>query len=140
MGGSKVQTVFFALVAVFLFIVAEFFVPAIREVFRGGIFLLPLVIFSLLGAALLVFIKKEGVTGKRKFFLVLTGVCAVGLSVFVILHNVFYGLGRVISHIEILRILTEAFHVVFFLIAIPACPAGFLVGATGTIVLIIKEK
>lgn len=65
---------------------------------------------------------------KVKYFLILLGTSAVGFGVFVILHNVFYGLGEMAGDVIVLSWLLEFLHVAFFLIAIFVCPAGFLVG------------
>ena len=71
--------------------------------------------------------KKEGLQGLLKKFLLLTGASAVGFFVFVLLHNAVYGLFGV----------EESF---FFILAVIVCPLGFLVGATGTIVLLKKGE
>jgi len=57
-----------------------------------------------------------------------------------LLHNIFYALEQVTSHVTILCYLMKALEVVFFLIAIFACPIGFLVGTTGTIVMFNKKR
>lgn len=88
------------------------------------------VAFFLLGLALIVLIVKkkvEGLQGLLKKFLLLTGASAVGFFVFVLLHNAVGGLFGV----------EEPF---FFILAVIVCPLGFLVGATGTIVLFLKKR
>jgi len=80
-------------------------------------------------------------TWKRtKMFLILLGASVVGFIVFVVLHNVFYGLTILTSHITALSHLLEVFHVAFFIIAVFLCPAAFLVGVIGSIVLAIKGR
>lgn len=80
-------------------------------------------------------------TWKRtKMFLILLGASVVGFIVFVVLHNVFYGLTILTSHITALSHLMEVFHVAFFIIAVFLCPAAFLVGVIGSIVLAIKGR
>ena len=70
-----------------------------------------------------------------KRFLILLGTSFVGFFVFVLLHNVIYGL----VYVEMLNRpdLDEPF---FFIMAIFVCPIGFLVGAVGSIFLTIKSK
>ncbi len=80
-------------------------------------------------------------TWKRtKLFLILLGASVGGFIVFVVMHNVFYGLTILTSHISALSHLMEVFHVAFFIIAVFLCPAAFLMGAVGSIVLTIKGR
>ena len=70
-------------------------------------------------------------------FLILLGASVVGFFVFVVLHNVFYGLGQMATDINILAQLLDFFHAVFFIIATLVCPTGFLIGAVGSILTAI---
>jgi len=76
---------------------------------------------------------------RTKKFLILLGASVIGFFVFVFLHNAFYALTILTSHIAALSHLMEAFHVAFFLIAVFLCPATFLVGAVGSIVFAIRR-
>ena len=99
------------------------------------VYLLPLmfiswVSFFVLGLVLILLIvkkKAEGLQGLLKKLLLLTGASAVGFLSFVLLHNVVSGLLGI----------EEPF---FFILAVFVSPLGFLVGAIGTIVLLIKQK
>ena len=77
---------------------------------------------------------------KTKRFLILVVASFIGFFVFVFLHNAFYALTILANHIVPLSHLMEAFHVVFFIIAVFLCPATFLVGAVGSIVCAITER
>jgi len=68
-----------------------------------------------------------------KYFSILLTASLIGFFVFVVLHNVFYGLGQLAVNINILRQLLDFLHAVFFIIATLICPAGLLVGAVGSI-------
>ncbi len=68
-----------------------------------------------------------------KYFFILLSASLVGFFVFVVLHNVFYGLGQMAADINVLGQLLDFFHAVFFIIATLVCPAGFLVGVVGSI-------
>lgn len=138
---SLIPITFWVLVAAFLVVISEFFIPAVSELFRGSfLFLLPFIVFSLLGIALIFLTVKEKVRGTLKKFLLLTGISSAGFFVSVFLHNFFYGLGMVVGHITILRYLMEILHVSFFIIAIFVCPIGFLIGIVGSIVLFAKKR
>jgi hypothetical protein len=77
---------------------------------------------------------------KTKRFLILLGASVIGFFAFVFLHNAFYALTILTSHIALLSHLMEAFHIVFFIIAVFLCPAIFLVGAVGSIVCAIMGR
>lgn len=132
---------FWALIGIFLFIASQFFIPVVRELVKGSfIFLLPFIIFSLLGIVLIFLTLKQKVGGALKRFLIITGSSATGFFVSVFLHNIFYGLGIITSQISILSFFMEILHIAFFIIAIFICPLGFVIGVVGTIVVFIKKK
>ena len=141
MSGKFLPATFWALVGMFIIILCQFFVPAFEAVLVGSkLFLVPFIVFSLLGGTLLFLTLKKKMEKKLKIFLILTGASAAGFVVFAVLHNVFYALEIVTSNIIALSYSMEILHVIFFLLAIPVCPIGFLVGATGTIVLGVKQS
>ena len=75
-----------------------------------------------------------------KRFLILLGASLIGFPLFVILHNLFYGLGQVAADIIVLGSLLEFLHAVFFLVAIMVCPPGVLIGAVGSVVTYCKGR
>jgi len=138
---KSLKLIFWLLVGNFVVILSQFFIPAVSELFRGSLlFLLPFAVFCLLGIVLLFLTLKQKVKRTLKWFLILTGGSAGGFFLFVFLHNAFYALNVITSHITILNYLTEAIHVAFFIIAVIVCPIGFLIGAVGTVVLFIKKN
>ncbi len=140
MEGKLSWLIFWALVGIFIVIASVFFIPAFRELAMGFLFIIISgVVFFLLGVALIVLTVKEKVGGIPKKFLILTGASPAGFLVSILLHNAFYGLGIITSHITVLSQLMEVLHVAFFCLAIFVCPIGFLVGAVGSIVLAIKR-
>ena len=140
-GLKKSLIIFWLLIAMFFVILAQFFVPVVMEFFAGSLFfLLPFLVLFLLGIALIFSCRNQQIEPRLKKSFILTGACASGFFISVILHNGFYALGVITSHISVLHYLMEALHVIFFLIAIPVCPLGFLAGAISSIVLLIKQK
>ena len=138
---SLLPVIFWALVGVFLVIVSQMFIPAVTEILSGSVlFLVPFIIFSLLGIALIFLTAKARVEGKDRKFLLLTGFSSAGFFVFVFLHNAFYALGTITEHIFVLKYLMQALDVAFFVVAVIVCPLGFLVGAVGSMVLFIKKR
>ena len=132
---------FWALIGTFLLIVSQFFIPVVQELISGSIvFLLPFVIFSVLGIVLIFLILKQKIDGTLKRFLILTGASATGFFVFVFLHNMFYALGVVTNQIPILSFIMEVFHAAFFIIAIFICPLTFVIGTIGSIIVFINKK
>lgn len=131
---------FYLLVVVFVLTISIIFIPAFREFVSGTFMIISGVILVILGSMLIGLTLVQKVKGKLKKLLILTGASAAGFFVFVLLHNIFYALGQVASHITILSYLMKAFEVVFFLVAIFASPIGFLIGVIGTIVLLNKKR
>lgn len=121
-------------------IIGEFFIPPVKELFKGSfLFLLPFIIFFLLGVVLIFFTIREKVKGALKKFLMLTGISSAGFFVSILLHNFIYGLliywfGS--DFWERIGIGDEPF---FFFVAIFVCPIGFLVGVIGSIILFVKK-
>ncbi len=132
---------FLALIGVFLLIASEFFIPVVRELFKGSlVFLLPFIIFSLLGIILVFLTIKQKVGGALKKFLILTGISATGFFVSVFLHNIFYGLSIITNQIPILSFVMEMLDIAFFIIAIFIYPLAFVIGAIGSIIVFINKK
>ena len=72
--------------------------------------------------------------------MILLGASLIGFPLFVLLHNLFYGLGQVAADVIVLGTLLEFLHAVFFLVAIMVCPAGVLIGAVGSVVTYCKGR
>jgi hypothetical protein len=136
----SIQVIFWSMVAFFVITVGTMFigVPLAGNLPLGYFILPSLVIFLALSVTLLVLTVKKKIEGKLRIFLLLTGASAVGLPVFVVLHNLVYAL--------FIHFFGENFwgaggdEPVFFILATIVCPLGFLVGVVGTIVLAIKNK
>lgn len=137
---SVLTVMFYALVAVFVLAISIIFIPAFRGFISGTFMIISGVIFVILGSVLIGLTLVQKVEGKLKKFLMLTGASAAGFFVFAILHNIFYGLEQITGHIAMLNYSMKAFEVIFFLIAIFACPIGFLIGVIGTIVMFNKKR
>ena len=134
---KNLKITFIALIIVFLFIVAQIFIPAVTDLFRGTLlFLGPAIILFLLSCLLIFLTFKLKLKGKLKKFLLLTGASAAGFFVFSVLHNVFYALGILSSNIPVLVNLMEILHVLSFIIAILVCPICFLIGLIGSSILL----
>ena len=138
MNGRLIRSVFWILVGVFVIIACTMFIPTLNGLVIRFIILPAGVVLAGLGVTLIVLTVKKKVRGIRKKFLLLTGASAVGIPVFVILHNLVYAL--------LILWFGEDFwggsgdEPVFFIMAIIVCPIGFLVGAVGSVVLAIKNK
>jgi hypothetical protein len=132
---------FWLQVAAALLVVGQFFVPSIRDFIGGGsVFLIPLIIFSLVGGILIFLTKRSKIKGRIQCFLMLTGISSASFFVGVFLHNLFYALATITSHLAFLSFLLRAFEVGFFLLAVIVCPIAFCIGMIGSIVLLIKNR
>lgn len=132
---------FWALLFTFVIIASQMLFPVVRDLFRGPkIFLLPFFIFCLLGIVLIFLMRNWQGEKKTKRFLMLTALGSTGFFVFIILHNLFYGLGIAVEHIITLKYLMEVLHVISFIIAIFICPLAYLIGTIGTIILFFRKQ
>ena len=123
--------IFWALVVIFAALVAH---PGLgsRWEYKRLLLVVIAVVFFALAIALLVLTVKLKEPLIRRIFFLLTGASAVGIPIFAILHNLVYGLffhGKAGDD--------EA---VFFILAVIVCPALFVVGMLGSIVLLISDK
>ena len=138
---TKLQFIFYAVLINSLLVVAEFFIPPIRNLFRGTfLFLLPLATFSFLGIVLTILTYKEKNKGTFRKLLFLTGLSSAGFFICTILHNVFYALNILSKDIFLLNNIMEILHVLFFLTSIFICPACFLVGMLGSLIYIFQKR
>jgi len=92
------------------------------------------------GVGLIITTYKEKISGKRKFFLLLSGFSSAGFLLGVVLHNLLYALGTITEHLAILNKIINFFEVAFFLAATIICPVGFIVGMVGTLVILKKSQ
>ena len=137
---NTLTIIFYLLVAVFVLAISIIFIPAFRGFISGTFMIISGAILVILGSVLIGLTLVQKVEGKLKKFLILTGASAAGFFVFVLLHNIFYALEQIASHIAILSYLMKAFEVIFFLVAIFACPIGFLIGVIGTLIMFNKKR
>jgi uncharacterized membrane protein YozB (DUF420 family) len=131
---------FYLVIIVFVITVGMLFIPGFRGYINSAFVIISGIILVILGSVLIGLTLVQKVEKKLKKFLMLTGASAAGFFVFALLHNIFYGLEQITGHITILSYLIKAFEVIFFLIAIFACPIGFLIGVIGTIVMFSKKR
>lgn len=96
--------------------------------------------FLILGVVLIVLVWNLKVDKYLKLFLIMVGGSSGFFLIFVLLHNLFYGLGIYFSDVLFLRILFNIFHVGFFLAGIIGCPLVFLIGVVGVLVLLNRQK
>ena len=137
---KSIRIIFWAMVAVFVILIVAIF--ALNELSRdipfGYIMPAALVIFIGLGIALIVLTVKKKIEGKPKAFLLLTGASAVGMPVFVVLHNLVYALLILWFGEDFWGAMGD--EPVFFIMATIVCPIGFLAGMVGTIVVTIRNR
>ena len=97
---------------------------------------LPIVI---LGGGIVVFGVWK-LQGKLKKFVILTGSSLLGFLVAVLLHGVIYSLFIIWFGADFWARIGLGDEPLFFIIAIFVCPLGFLVGAIGSIILVIRKR
>jgi hypothetical protein len=97
------------------------------------VLLLPPAIAAVLGLILSVLTIRQQVSGVPKVFLLITGFAPGAMFISVLLHNFVSGV--------VMKITGREFEdAVFFILALFVCPAAFVVGAVGTIILWIVNS
>jgi hypothetical protein len=127
------NVVFWALVVIFAALVAS---PCLANWLRFWeykrlLLAVIAVVFFALAIALLVLTVKLKEPLIRRIFFLLTGASAAAIPIFAILHNVVYGL---FFHGK------DGDEAVFFILAVLVCPALFIIGVLGSIVLLISAR
>ena len=123
---------FVALVLSTLLFVGFIFIPSIMQFLRSFFISLLFVILILSGTLTYLSLRSK-LDKKLKRMLVLTGLSALGIPLFSILHNLFYAFGILTQDINILHTIFEILHVISFLISLIVCPIGYIIGIIGTI-------
>jgi hypothetical protein len=125
--------IFWALVVIFAALVASMGMANRLRFWEYKRLLLAViaVVFFALAIALLVLTVKLKEPLIRKIFFILTGASAVGIPICVILHNLVYGL---FFHGK------DGDEAVFFILAVLVCPALFIIGVLGSIVLLMSAR
>lgn len=127
---------------VFLYVVAG--MSFIDNLYGGSwgdlLFFLPFLIFVALSIALVVLTFKKKVEGNLKKFLLLTGISPLAMVVFILLHNLFFGLFIVVFGNDFWERTGLGDEPLFFILAVIVCPIAFLIGFIGSIVLLIRKK
>lgn len=131
------QFLFNALIILSTLVILIMLFPNIGRMLGSYVFIL-WTLFFFTGAGLIITIYKEKISGKRKIFLLSSGVCSASFLLCIVLHNLLYALGIVTEKFVILNQIINILEIAFFFTAIIICPVGFIVGMAGT--LIIKKK
>jgi len=133
------NVVFYVLIVLFAMVVASLGERLVNVPFVVTAVLA--IVFGLLGIVLVVLAARLRGPRIQKIFFILTGVSAACMPIFAVLHNLVYGLLIVLFGEGFWEGRTgggdEAF---FFILAILVCPALFLIGTVGSIVLLVKAR
>ena len=133
------QFLFYALMILSILVMLDMFVPSISRMVVPYTFVLWIPHFFA-GVGLIITTYKEKISGKRKFYLLLSGFSSAGFLLGVVLHNLLYALGTITENLGILNKIINFFEVAFFLVATLICPVGFIVGMVGTLIILKKSQ
>jgi len=132
------QFLFCALMILSILVMLDMFVPNIIRMVGPYIFILWILHFFA-GVGLITTTYKEKISGKRKFYLLLSGFSSASFLLGVVFHNLLYALGTITENLVILNKIINFFEVAFFLVATLICPVGFIVGMVGTLIILKKS-
>ncbi len=90
------------------------------------------------GIWLIILTAKKKIQGNLRKFLILTGVCAAGIIISILLHNLIYGLFIYWFGADFWTKLGTTDEFVFFILAIIICPIGLIIGIIGSSVQLAK--
>ena len=130
---------FNALIILSILVMLDMFVPNIGRMTGPYVFILWIFHFAA-GVGLIITTYKEKISGKHKFYLLLSGFSSAGFLLGVVLHNLLYALGTITENFVILNKIINFFEVAFFLAATIICPVGFIVGLVGTLIVLKKSQ
>ena len=133
------QFLFNAVMILSILVTLDMFVPNIGRMTGPYVFNLWILHFAA-GVGLIITTYKEKISGKRKFFLLISGFSSAGFLLGVVLHNLLYALGTITENLGILNKIINFFSVAFFLAATIICPVGFIVGMSGTLIILKKSQ
>jgi hypothetical protein len=137
---QKRNITFYMLTVLFILIIVGFSLRNVDIDFPFAIIAVMAIAFGILGIILILLTIRIKESPKHRFFFVLTGASAVGIPLFVILHNFVYGLFIHLFGKDFWGNSTsggdEAF---FFILALLVCPICFVIGAVGSAVLLVKD-
>ena len=130
---------FKVLVILSILVTLNMLIPNIGRMTGPYVFILWILHFAA-GVGLIITTYKEKISGKRKFFLLLSGFSSASFLLGVVLHNLLYALGTITENLGILNKIINFFEVAFFLAATIICPVGFIVGMVGTLIILKKSQ
>lgn len=130
---------FNALIILSILVMLNMFIPDIGPITGPSVFILWILHFAV-GVALIITTYKEKISGKHKFFLLLSGFSSAGFLLGVVLHNLLYALGTITENLGILNKIINFFEVASFLAATIICPVGFIVGMVGTLIILKRSQ
>lgn len=134
------KTIFSLLVLVFLVTISLIFFPTARD-FIGNIYYITIgLLLFILGSMLIFFTVREGVSGKMRSALLITGSAAATITISVVIHNLLYSLMIATNAAGNLTYLIKLISAGFFFISTVIGPAVFVFGTISAIVLMFRGK
>ena len=127
----SLAVIFWAMVAISAVTGGLIFIPGLKKYRPFRVLAALILALSILGGVMILLVLKYEMSGTLRYFLILAGISPAAMVVSVILHNAISGLLTALLKRE----MEEA---VFFLLGLFGCPATFLIGVMGSIILIIK--
>jgi len=129
---KKIVTLLILQISSFLLMLTAIFVVSVRNTFREhGVFLLPIIMYSVLGMLIMIIILKEKSYVQGRKWLLFSALSSAGFLVMSISHNVMYALSIMDLPMMVINKLAEWLHVILFITAIIISPIAYLVGVIG---------
>ena len=131
---KKIRLLLILQVLSFSIMISSVLIVPLRNYFRvRGIFLLPMVIYSVLGMILFVSIMNDKTKNKNRKWMMISALSSSMFFVLVIMHNAFYALSVMSFKMVFINIAAGWIHAILFIMAVILCPLIYALGIAGII-------
>ena len=143
-GQKRLKVLVRVLMGVFVLLVAYFTYPltsgAEKEALPFAFAAILILIFFVLGVLLLYYTKKAKPDRKTRIFLFFAGGSAASFLCLIVLHNLLYAGAVATESRPVICSTLGVLHAISFILAFTAVPVAFIVGATGSIAMLKRNK
>lgn len=133
-----ITTLCLFLALVFIFLLCFIYIPSVRESLRFTAMAALGFLLVVLGIALIFFTYRLEIKKPLKKYLIMAGFSAVGIFIFSILHNIFYGISAITF--GSMSYFMKFLDVLSFIISIFILPVLLIVGIIGSLYLLFRKK
>jgi len=122
----------------FVFIVLQ--MTVLQDYIHGMIFLLPFLLWAIVGGILMIFTLTNQLPVLLKWSLMAASCAAMGMIFGIVAHNFFYAVGEFSAGESVYsQSVISGYGVFFFIEAVIVCPLVFIVGLISSYILLLRR-